>query len=72
MLQQGFKQSIYRIGFGSSYKDQLYIKGTFTKVLSIRITDYLLNFLLRLRHLIRAGHLIKNYYHCKKCGFGKY
>lgn len=69
MQKQGFEKSIFRIGFGSSYKDQLYIKTNFTKVFLIRITDHLFNYLLRLRHLIRTGHLIKNYYHCKKCGF---
>ena len=69
MLEQGFKKSIYRVGFGSTYKDQLYIKSISRKVLLIGMIDFLFDLLLRVRHLIRAGHLIKNHYHCKKCGF---
>jgi FkbM family methyltransferase len=63
----GFKSSIYRVSHDSSYKDQLFVKSNRLRLVQISLIDSTFNFIMKIRHGIKFGHIPKYHYHCRHC-----
>lgn len=63
----GFKSSILRLSHDGTYKDQLYIKCSNSRIILIKFLDYFFNFFMKIRHSLTKNHWPNYYYACKKC-----
>lgn len=63
----GFKPSIARISHDTSYKDQLFLKGSRLRIIEIQILDQFFDSLMRFRHLFLYRHLPVYHYYCERC-----
>jgi FkbM family methyltransferase len=67
LFESGFKPSISRISHDESYKDQLFIRGSNTRIMWIKIVDNIFDYVMRFRHFLKKGHFPKYHYYCITC-----
>jgi len=65
--QKGFKPTIFRLSHDGSYKDQLYIKCSNSRIIIIKSLDYIFGFFMKIRHALTKNHWPDYYYSCKEC-----
>ena len=63
----GFKSSINRISHDDSYRDVLFVKGSWVYLLWIKYSDKVFDKVIRMRHFMQKKHFPKRHYFCEKC-----
>ena len=63
----GFKPSVSRVSHDNSYKDQLFVKSNRMRLIEIALIDHIFNFLMKIRHGIKFGHIPIYHYYCRRC-----
>jgi FkbM family methyltransferase len=62
------KPSIDRISHDESYKDVLFVKGSWIYLFWIKWSDKVFDKVMKVRHFIQKKHFPKRHYYCETCG----
>ena len=62
------KPSIDRISHDESYRDVLFVKGSWVYLLWIKWSDKVFDKLMKVRHFMKKKHFPKRHYYCEICG----